>query len=165
MPPSERWAAGGFLPRMPDSLEKLDLLLLTVVRGRKVHPDGIRYQGFRYVDTTLAAYIGESVSLRYDPRDMAEIRVFHGDKFVCRAICLELAGETVPLREISRARHQKRRELRSILRDRKRVVDELTCIKRACEVRADAPGVTKSDDKEKRVPALKRYIWWTKQIV
>jgi len=34
--PSERWEAGGFLPRMPDSLERLDLLLLTVARARKV---------------------------------------------------------------------------------------------------------------------------------
>jgi putative transposase len=45
VPPSQRWEAGGFLPRMPDSLEKLDLLLLTVARNRQVHPDGIRYQG------------------------------------------------------------------------------------------------------------------------
>ncbi|MEY2607029.1 MAG: hypothetical protein QOH31_4869, partial [Verrucomicrobiota bacterium] len=28
--PSERWEAGGFVPRMLDSLEKLDLLLLRV---------------------------------------------------------------------------------------------------------------------------------------
>src|SRR6202011_2928663 len=84
--PAERWEASGFLPRMPDSLETLDLLLLTVARARKVHPDGIRYQSLRYVDTTLAAYVGESVTLRYDPRDMAEIRVFHQDRFVCRAI-------------------------------------------------------------------------------
>jgi hypothetical protein len=72
-PPAERWEAHGFLPRMPDSLEKLDLLLLTVAQQRKVHPDGIRYQGLRYIDAALAAYIGESVTLRYDPRDMAEI--------------------------------------------------------------------------------------------
>jgi hypothetical protein len=77
-------------PRMPDSLEKLDLLLLTVARARKVHPDGIRYEGLRYVDPTLAAYAGESVTLRYDPRDMAEIRVFHQERFICRAICPDL---------------------------------------------------------------------------
>jgi putative transposase len=95
IPPSERWEASGFLPRMPDSLEELDLLLLTVARQRKVHPDGIRYQDLRYIDATLAAYVGESVTLRYDPRDMAEIRVFHQDRFVCRAIC-PLAGGSVP---------------------------------------------------------------------
>jgi putative transposase len=57
IPPSERWEAGGFLPRMPDSLEKLDLLLLTVARQRKVQSDGVRYQGLRYIGATLAAYM------------------------------------------------------------------------------------------------------------
>jgi len=28
------------------------------------------------LDLTLAAYVGEPVTVRYDPRDMAEIRVF-----------------------------------------------------------------------------------------
>ena len=30
--------------------------------------------------------------LRYDPRDMAEVRVFHEGRFLCRAVCQELAG-------------------------------------------------------------------------
>ena len=62
---------------MPDSLEQLDLLLLTVAKPRKIHPDGIHFQGLRYLDPVLAAYVGETVIIRYDPRDMAEIRVFH----------------------------------------------------------------------------------------
>jgi len=57
-------------------LDRLDLLLLTVAKPRKVHPDGIRFQGLRYLDPVLAAYAGESVIIRYDPRDLAEIRVF-----------------------------------------------------------------------------------------
>ena len=69
-----------------------DLLLLTVAKSRKAHPDGIRFQGVRYVHTTLAAYINESVTLRYDPRDLAEVRLFHEGRFLCRAICPELAG-------------------------------------------------------------------------
>jgi len=68
--PSERWEEGGFLPRMPESLEQLDLLLLTVPKTRVIHQDGIRFQGLRFVDPTLAAYVGESVILRYDPRDV-----------------------------------------------------------------------------------------------
>ncbi len=47
--PAERWEADGFLPRMPDSLEQLDLLLLTVAKTRRVHPDGIHFQGYRYL--------------------------------------------------------------------------------------------------------------------
>jgi len=123
--PQARWEAGGFLPQMPESLEKLDLLLLTVPKTRFVRSDGIHFTGMRYIDPTLAAYVGEEVLLRYDPRDMAEIRVFHRNMFLCRAVCQELAGETVPLRDIVRARDRRRRELRQTLEERKRKVDSL----------------------------------------
>ena len=46
-------------------------------------------QSMRYIDPLLAAYVGETVLLRYDPRDMAEVRLFHQGKFLCRAICPE----------------------------------------------------------------------------
>jgi putative transposase len=46
--PQARWEADGFLPRLPDSLEQLDLLLLTVAKSRRVHQDGIHFQGFRH---------------------------------------------------------------------------------------------------------------------
>jgi putative transposase len=55
--PQARWEAGGFLPRLPESPEQLDLLLLTVAKPRRVHQDGIHFQGLRYVDLTLAAYV------------------------------------------------------------------------------------------------------------
>ena len=109
--PQARWAGSGFLPRLPESLERLDLLLLTVATSRKVRPDGIHFQGLRYLDLTLAAYVGESVIIRYDPRDMAEIRIFHNQRFLCRAICAELAGETIALRDIMRTRNRRRQEL------------------------------------------------------
>jgi putative transposase len=54
---------------------------------------------------------------------MAEIRVFHQDRFLCRAVYAELAGATVPFREILRARNQRRRELRGVLWDRQAAVD------------------------------------------
>jgi len=85
--PQAAWNQFGFLPQLPESLEILDALLLTVVKPRQVHPDGIHFQTLRYIDPVLAAYIGESVYIRYDPRDMAEIRVYHGNKFLCRAVC------------------------------------------------------------------------------
>jgi len=110
-PPQARWEAGGFLPRLPESLEQLDLLLLTMAKPRKVHPDGIRFQGLRYLDPVLAGYVGESVIIRYDPRDLAEIRVFHRDRFLGRAICPDLAATTVSLKEITAARRARRREL------------------------------------------------------
>ena len=129
--PQARWEAGGFLPQMPDSLERLDLLLLTVPKARRIHQDGIRFMGMRYIDPTLAAYVGEDVVLRYDPRDMAEIRVFYHDRFLCRAVCQELAGETVALREIVNARNGRRRQLRQTLQERRRLVDSLLEAKRS----------------------------------
>lgn len=102
--PQERWLKVAFIPRLPATLEDLDLLLLTVPAARMVHPDGIHFQGMRYLDLTLAAYVGEAVTIRYDPRDLGEVRVFHQDRFLCRAVCAELAGETIALKDIIRAR-------------------------------------------------------------
>lgn len=158
-PPAERWEANGFLPRMPDSLEQLDLLLIQVAKTRQVRVDGIYFQGLRYISTTLAAYVGETVTLRFDPRDMAEIRVFHGDRFLCRAVCAELAGASVPLREILRARNHRRRELRGILRDRQSTVDTLIEMKRGeITEKEDAPPAPAAKPAAKQsAPALKRY--------
>jgi putative transposase len=43
--PQARWESDGFLPRLPDSLEQLDLLLLNVARSRRVQRDGVHFQG------------------------------------------------------------------------------------------------------------------------
>jgi putative transposase len=131
MAPLERWEAGGFLPSMPDSLEQLDLLLLTVAKGRKVQQDGIHFQGLRYFDLTLAAYVGEDVLIRYDPLDLAEIRVFHGDRFLCRAICSDLAGTEIGLKDIIQARSARRRELRSTIKQRLSLVETVMTSKQA----------------------------------
>jgi putative transposase len=138
------------------SLEQLDLLLLTVAKMRKVQADGVRFQGLRYIDPTLAAYVGESVVLRYDPRDVAEVRLFHQGKFLCRAICPELAGETVALRDIKRARDQRRRDLRDTLRDRRKTVETLLDLRRGSPPPAAEPIAARQDE-PKPVPALKRY--------
>jgi hypothetical protein len=40
LPPSERWEESCLLPRMPESLERLDLPLMQELSARKVHRDG-----------------------------------------------------------------------------------------------------------------------------
>lgn len=102
-PPIIRWPKGGFLPAMPDSLEQLDMLLVHVPRPRKVLRDSIRLMGRRYVEPTLAAFVGEQVEAVYDPRDLTEIHVYHQGRFVCRALSPEHAGHP-SLRAIQRAR-------------------------------------------------------------
>lgn len=155
-PPQDRWEAGGFLPHLPQRLDELDLLLLTVAKARKVHPDGVHFQGLRYLDPTLAAYVGEAVVVRYDPRDLAEVRVFQGGAFVCRALCAELADRTVGLKELAAARTARRRELARGLSERAGVVERLLAVHRP-EWAAPVPVAPPPDAAAPGAPALKRY--------
>jgi putative transposase len=111
----------------------------------------------RYIDPTLAAYIGEEVVLRYDPRDMAEIRVFYQERFLCRAICQELAGQTVAFREIASARARRRRELRRTLEDRSRLVDSLWEAKH-WGTPAETPAEIPPEPPSRPLVKLKRYF-------
>jgi Mu transposase, C-terminal len=101
----------------------LDLLLLTLAKTRRVQQDGIRFQGYRYMDPTLAGYVKEEVVIRYDPVDLAVIRVFHQERFVCRAICQELSGQIVSLKEIEKAISERRKQVRAELSTRAAMVD------------------------------------------
>ena len=56
---------------------------------------------------------------------MAEIRVYYQERFLCRAVCQELAGETVSLKDIVRARRQRKRELQHQVRVRRSLIDQL----------------------------------------
>jgi putative transposase len=153
MPPQARWETSAFLPRMPDSLEQLDLLLLTVAKGRQIQRDGIRFQGYRYIDPTLAAYVGETVTIRYDPRDLAVIRVFYQERFLCQAICSELAGQTVSLKEIIRARRERRIQVRQGLSERLAVVERYIGVHHP-----ESPVPPTDPEPPSTSPRLKRYF-------
>ena len=155
-PPAECWLAGGWLPRMPESLEQLDLLLLTVAKSRIVHRDGIRFQGLRYLDLTLAAYVGEPVTIRYHPRDVGEIRVFHNDRFLYRAIAPEFADQTISLRELQAARTAQRRALRAQLKQRRSLADALCPAPSADLKPRDAEALPPPASKPS-TPRLRRY--------
>ena len=157
--PLARWSAGDWLPRMPDSLEALDLLLLTVATPRKVQRDGIHCHGLRYFSITLAAYVGEPVTIRYDPRDLAEIRVYHRDKFLCQAVSPDIAAVTVSLQDLQAARNQRRRELRQQLTARRGLVELLTQ-PRSGSARgesAQTKNTTTADSATRAVTRLKLY--------
>lgn len=116
--PHTAWIADGWLPRMPESLEELDGFLLSVARSRVVRRDGIHFQGQRYISPTLAGYVGRSVLIRYDPRDITEIRVFDHDQFVCPAIDQDHHDQKVSLKDIQTARNTRRRALRQGINER-----------------------------------------------
>jgi putative transposase len=141
---------------MPTSLEQLDLLLLTVAKARRVQQDGIHFQSHCYMDITLAAFVKEEVLIRYDPADMGEVHVFYQDRFLCRAICAELSDRKVSLKEIEKARSERRKQVRAGLSTREAMVN------RYVEMHHPPPPVPKTvvaepvpDDLR---PRLKRYI-------
>jgi putative transposase len=124
--PIKAWLGLGWLPRLPESLEEVDLLLVMVAKPRMVRRDGGHFQGLRYIAPTLAAYVGEPVTIRYDPRDIADMRGFHRNRFLCRAITPEPAGRTVTLKDMQTARVRHRRSLRTAINERRaRVADFL----------------------------------------
>ena len=117
-----------------------------------MHQDGIHFQGLRYLDTTtLATYVGEDVIIRYDPQDMAEIRVFYQNVFLCRAICSELAGQTISLKEIVQARNQRRQQLRKGLTEREALVEQYLAVHQPPPLATQEPSPTQP-------PRLKRYF-------
>lgn len=123
--PCDVWRGKGFLPRLPESLEALDLLLVLHATPRTVRRDGIRFQGLRYVSPVLAAFVREAITVRYDPRDLAEIRVFHRDAFLCVAVSEQYAGRTVTLKDLAAARLARRRALRTTINERVARMSEL----------------------------------------
>ncbi|MGM0875397.1 MAG: Mu transposase C-terminal domain-containing protein [Bacillota bacterium] len=149
--PILRWSQSGFLPNMPDSLEDFDLLLLNVAKSRKVHTDGIYFQGLRYINTNLAAYVGETVIIRYDPRDIAEVRVFYQDKYICTAIAPEISDYTVDLKDIVSARNKRRKDLKKDLYNNQTIADSIVLTKQT-EMETN---IEKSKPKKSK---LKRYF-------
>jgi len=137
--PLDAWRGEGFLPRLPESLEDLDLLLVMHAQPRMVQRDGIRFQGLRYASPNLAGYVREPVTIRYDPRDLSEIRVFHRDRFLCRAVSEEHAGAAVTLKDIETARRAHRLALRAGINERvARVADYLP-------IQADPPRAGRAE--------------------
>lgn len=147
--PVNYWNESGFLPQMPESLEDLDLLLLHVSKSRKVHSDGIRFQGFRYINTNLSAFVGESVQIRYNPQDLAEIRVFFQNKYLCTAISPDLSDMTVDIKDIVAARSKRKQQLKNQVSEIKSVADTLL------EEKAKETDPKKRKDKKSK---LKRYF-------
>jgi putative transposase len=77
---------------------------------------------------------------------MGEVRVFYKDRFICPAVSAELAGETIPLRDMIRVRNQCRSGLSSVLQDRQKVVGALLQLKRGAapkEIHANAAILTR----------------------
>lgn len=72
----------------------------------------------RYLSPTLAPFDGRTITIRYDPRDISEIRVYDHDTFICTAIDEDHPNLRLSLRDVEAARRARRRELRRTINDR-----------------------------------------------
>ena len=97
-----------------------------------------------------------TVLIRFDPADMGEIHVFYQDRFLCRAICAELSDRKVSLKEIEKARSERRKQVRAGLGTRAALVDQYV------EIHYTPPPAPKTIVAEpapvEARPRLKRYI-------
>ena len=143
-----------FIPQLPESPEILDLLLLTIHKPRKIQRDGIQFQGMRYIAPTLAGFVGESVTIRYDPRDLAEIRVYHCDTFLCKAICQEIEEMVVGLKDIKKARSEIKKDLFNQIKHSEQLIKKLSVANKSTK----AEGQSKlPKPKDVVLPTLKLY--------
>jgi putative transposase len=153
--PLARWQAGNWLPRLPRSLSDLDLLLLREAKTRQVQQEGIRFQGYRYVDVKLAGYVRSTVVIYSDPLDLRTIMVYASDgpteeRFLCQARCQDLGEEKVSLKELVTARNAERKELQRGLKERREAVRSTSG---AVATQQEAPSA-----EEKALPQVSRFV-------
>jgi putative transposase len=143
-PPLDRWKAGITVPRMPESKESLDLMLMHVGRERKVRRDGIRFMAFTYFDLEVSKYVTERVSVRFDPSDMSQIYLYADGKFAFTAFCKELEGKEVSLREIIRERAIRKKAVKDAVTERQQLADQYLWKPPTTAVKGEAEKVEKT---------------------
>ncbi len=99
----QRWESG--LIAAPDLLSERDLDICLMKQTRRQIQRGgyLQFENLMYRGNYLAGYAGESVVLRYDPRDITTIMIYRteGDKevFLARADAQDLQTEELSLDE------------------------------------------------------------------
>lgn len=146
MSPVERWTAAGFLPRLPESLDSLDLMLLKVSKPRTMTGVGIRFDGRRYSHEVLTESNGERFGIRYDPRDTSHIWVYgEGGKLVCKAECKGLNPTKEEAAETISNRQRVKKRLKKDVKAKQIKGDEFLS-----EPEQEEPVTEKIDDKQPR---------------
>jgi putative transposase len=142
-----RWETGRIVQPPLISERELDILLMRQDRRRVYQGGYIRFANLVYRGEYLAGYAGESVVLRYNPRDISTLLIYRQqgakDVFLTRAHAQYLDTEKLTLVEakaISKRLREISKEItnRSVLkeiRDRNRVVENLLQEKSSVSVR------------------------------
>lgn len=152
--PLQKWSDGNILPKLPVSIEALDLMLQKVGKPRLMRPDGIRFNQNRYSDMSLSQSVGQEFSIRYDPRDLSSIWVYGEEgKLVCKATCAELTGRPMSAEEIFAERARVKRELKARVKSRHKAAEDFV----GAEVIAH-PRQSKSEQSQPPAVKLRRHF-------
>jgi putative transposase len=120
MTPLEKWSVSGFLPRLPESLDALDLMLMKVSKPRTMRGEGIRFDNKRYSHEVLTESIGQEFDIRYDPRDLTYIWVYgEGGILVCQARCMGLHPTKEETEQVISGRQRVKKRLKKDLKEKK----------------------------------------------
>jgi putative transposase len=99
----ERWEAG--LPKVPDVIDErqLDICLMKAARRRVQRGGHLQFENLIYRGEYLAGYAGETVSLRFDPKDITTVLVYRQENnqevFLARAYAQGLETEQLSYEE------------------------------------------------------------------
>jgi putative transposase len=103
----QRWEAG--LPALPSLVDErqLDICLMKKTR-RSIYKGGyVSFENITYRGEYLAAYAGENVILRFDPRDISTVFVYRQDSgkevLLSQAHAIDLETEQISLEEAKAA--------------------------------------------------------------
>lgn len=114
--PAEFWEETVLL-RLPESVDKLNLLLLKYDKECTVRNTGIKFklggEKHRFWSPELAYYFKCKVRLRYNPDDMDSVLVYDAEtgKFLCEAFDMLAENPRYDIEDIKRIRSQWRRGL------------------------------------------------------
>ncbi|WP_321170069.1 Mu transposase C-terminal domain-containing protein [Mastigocoleus testarum] len=152
----QRWEAGLIATPNTFSQRDLDICLMKQTR-RSIYRGGyLQFENLTYRGDLLAGYAGESVVLRYDPRDITTILVYRQERgkevFLARAYAQDLETEELSLDE-AKATSRKIREVGKTISNRSILA----------EVRERETFVTKKKTKKERQKAEQAELKKTKQ--
>lgn len=137
--PIALWNKHQIIPQMPESIEKINLLLLSTKKSRTVQRDGIHFSGLRYFHPNLVAYVGECITIRYDPSDSGEIWVYEQNKLICKAVCEEFQDQRISYEELKKIRIIRKKELKKEIKSKLLSIQQLISGKG----KKTAPEITK----------------------
>jgi putative transposase len=110
--PVTLWNKNHIIPQMPESIDRLNLLLLTTRKSRIVQRDGIHFSNLRYFHPNLVAYVGEPITVRFDPSDLSEIWVYEQNQLICKAVCEQYQDQNISYEELKKIRTNRKKELK-----------------------------------------------------